>query len=103
MGLDMWQFDMHLENDCRDVGFYKFPCPVLTVCADRNYQFEAIPKKDRPPELVARQEKRNKYMSRGTTFNFSPEQFASWSEWTVSDAEVLRLDTDHYGVKMHEK
>lgn len=101
--VDMWAHDMFLENDNRDRGFYTYPCPVLTVCALKNYFEETIPEEQKTKEYNEVMDIKKAILMRGTTFNFSREQFESWKEWTSEACEVLYVDTDHYGVKQHAK
>merc|ERR1711997_537811 len=100
-GKAMWQHDMQLENDNREVGWYTFSCPILSVCALRNYNLalhsEFLDEKSKLFKQV-REEQVSYYH---TSYNFSKEMYEAWNEWTThkDGAQVMYVDADHYGVK----
>jgi len=100
-GKAMWQHDMELENDNREVGWYKFSCPILSACAMRNYGLvmneDKLDEKNKMFKKV-REEQVSYY---GTSYNFSKDMYVAWNEWTThkDGAQVLYVDADHYGVK----
>eukprot|EP00408_Alexandrium_pacificum_P019812 CAMPEP_0171201088 /NCGR_PEP_ID=MMETSP0790-20130122/24313_1 /TAXON_ID=2925 /ORGANISM="Alexandrium catenella, Strain OF101" /LENGTH=336 /DNA_ID=CAMNT_0011666483 /DNA_START=41 /DNA_END=1051 /DNA_ORIENTATION=+ len=100
-GRAMWQHDMELENDNRQVGWYKFSCPILSVCALKNYNMDLYA--DQLDEKSkAFKQVREEYVSYyHTSYNFSKDMYEAWSEWTThkDGAHVLYADADHYGVK----
>merc|ERR550532_2178805 len=102
-GRAMWQHDMELENDNREVGWYKYPCPVLSVCAMRNYGMEFNADKLYEKNKAFKMTRETMISYYGTSYNFSRDMYEAWADWTThkDGARVLYLDADHYGVKSH--
>mmetsp|Transcript_16721 Transcript_16721/g.37687 ORF Transcript_16721/g.37687 Transcript_16721/m.37687 type:complete len:337 (+) Transcript_16721:112-1122(+) len=104
-GRAMWQHDMELENDTREVGWYKYSCPILSVCALRNYAMEMNKDNLDEKSTIFKQTREEKISYFGTSYNFSRDMYEAWAEWTTHNegATVLYVDADHYGVKSHKE
>mmetsp|Transcript_96206 Transcript_96206/g.299701 ORF Transcript_96206/g.299701 Transcript_96206/m.299701 type:complete len:146 (+) Transcript_96206:634-1071(+) len=102
-GRAMWQHDMELENDNREVGWYKFSCPILSVCACRNYGMEehSDTLDEKSKQFKKFREEQVSYYH--TSYNFTRDMYEAWNDWTThkDGAQVLYVDADHYGVKTH--
>lgn len=98
--LDMWGNDLQIENDTREVGWYKFPCPVLAFNSPVTRFRECSQEQLKEAEPFRKIRTERDYLG-----HFAPEHFEAWSEWTEhpDGAAVVPVDADHFGIKRHER
>lgn len=103
--LQGWWEDVKHANDYREVGFYKFDCPLLVIRAMKNDFLNLIAKApDASAEVVEAQKKRDELMisPEGDAKDFGFEQFEDWKLW-ADDLTIEDVDVDHNGAPHHKR
>jgi len=108
---NMWHKDLHLENDTREIGFYKFPCPIMAFVAMTVDGSEYVIWKDLSEDTQKMRSWMNDVRQRreckdGRTFcaHFQRDDFDGWSEWTDlpdSTTVVECRGQDHMSIKVN--
>jgi len=101
----MWRDEIQLNQDTKPKGFHKFDCPIVVAAAGHTWFLDNpdIQKQLKEAELQDIRERDAIYGSKsGSQAMFDREAYNEWKEWTSGDCQVHDVDTDHFGIKMHE-